>query len=75
MQTGKDQLSLLTRCLGLTVINLMFWRLGKDKIWWAEERGCKKKERSIKGKAMSLKTPDWSLVSLEPLGGIGCPSC
>lgn len=75
MQTGKDQLSLLMVCLGLIVINLMFWRFGRDKIWWTEERRCKKEERSIKGKEILLKTPDWSLVSPVPLGGIGCPSC
>lgn len=75
MQTGRDQLPLFTLYLGLIVINPMFWRFTRDKIWWAEERGCKKEERSIKWKAMLLKTPDWSLVSLIPLGGIGCPSC
>lgn len=74
-QTSKDQLSLLTLCFGLSVTSLMFQRYGKGKIWWTEERGCKKEERSIKEKAVSPKTPDWSLVSLVALREIGCTCC
>lgn len=45
-------------CLGLIVINLMFWRFGRNKIWCTEEEVYKKEERSFKGKTMLLKTPD-----------------
>jgi len=74
-QTSKDQLSLLVLCLGPIIISLMFQRCGKGKTWWTEEKGCKKEERTIKGKEMSPKTPDWPLVSLVSLGGTGCAKC
>lgn len=57
MRSGRDQLSLLVLCLGLTVISLMFQRCGRGKIWRTEKRGCKKEERSIEGKLTSPKTP------------------
>lgn len=48
MQTGNDQLSLLTLCLGLIVINLMFWKFGRDEIPSRREK-VQKGRKELKG--------------------------